>query len=78
MALPAGDRLDRQAARGWTRSKRPGLTRFHIWVRAMAYRGYRRGIETYVNPFAADDPGEPEVTSRIGDGFNLDGKIKRQ
>ena len=56
--------------------KAPVLTRFHIWVRAIAYRGYKRGIETYVNPFAADDPGEPEVTSRIGDGFNLDGKIK--
>ncbi|HEX4269906.1 MAG TPA: hypothetical protein VHZ32_00905 [Rhizomicrobium sp.] len=52
----------------------PGLTRRHIWVRAMAYRGYRRGIETYVNPWAAEDPGQPEVTGRIGDGFNLDGK----
>ena len=30
----------------------------------------------YVNPWAADDPGQPEVSSRIGDGFNLDGKIK--
>jgi len=28
-----------------------------------------------VNPWATDDPGQPEVTSRIGDGFNLDGKI---
>jgi hypothetical protein len=55
--------------------KTPGLTRRHIWVRAMAYRGYKRGIETYVNPWATDDPGEPEVTSRIGDGFNLDGKV---
>ena len=54
----------------------PVLTRFHIWNRAVAYRAYKRGIETYVNPWAADDPGEPQVTSRIGDGFNLDGKIK--
>src|SRR6478752_5182211 len=54
----------------------PGLTRRHIWARAMSYRGYKRGIETYVNPWATDDPGQPEVTSRIGDGFNLDGKIK--
>jgi len=53
----------------------PGLTRRHIWARAMSYRGYKRGIETYVNPWATDDPGQPEVTSRIGDGFNLDGKI---
>src|SRR3954469_9617298 len=55
----------------------PVLTRFHIWNRAVAYRAYKRGIETYVNPWAADDPGEPKVTSRIGDGFNLDGKIKQ-
>ena len=54
----------------------PGLTRRHIWARAMSYRGYARGIETYVNPWATDDPGQPQVTSRIGDGFNLDGKIK--
>ncbi|WP_426441064.1 hypothetical protein [Bradyrhizobium genosp. P] len=46
-----------------------------IWMRAVSYRGYKRGIETYVNPWAADDPGQPEVTSRIADGFNLDGKI---
>src|SRR6201994_1042404 len=54
----------------------PVLTRFHIWNRALAYRAYKKGIETYVNPWAADDPGQPEVTGRIGDGFNLDGKIK--
>ena len=54
----------------------PVLTRFEIWNRAVAYRGYRRDIETYVNPFAAEDTGQPEVTARIGDGFNLDGKIK--
>jgi hypothetical protein len=54
----------------------PVLTRFHIWNRAVAYRAYKRGIETYVNPWAADDPGQPQVTSRIGDGFNLDGKLK--
>ena len=54
----------------------PAITRFLIWNRAVAYRGYRRGIETYVNPFAAEDTGQPEVTGRIGDGFNLDGKIK--
>jgi hypothetical protein len=60
---------------GLDQVKAPVLTRFHIWNRAVAYRAYKKGIETYVNPFAADDPGEPEVTSRIGDGFNLDGKI---
>jgi len=46
------------------------------WRAASAYRGYTRDIETYINPFAAEDPGQPEVTSRIGEGFNLDGKIK--
>jgi hypothetical protein len=61
---------------GVDQTKTPGLTRRHIWARAMSYRGYKRGIETYVNPWATDDPGEPEVASRIGDGFNLDGKIK--
>jgi hypothetical protein len=60
---------------GVDKTKTPGLTRRHIWARAMSYRGYQRGIETYVNPWATDDPGQPEVTSRIGDGFNLDGKI---
>ena len=54
----------------------PVLTRFWIWDRAVAYRGYKKEIETYVNPWATDDPGQPQVTSRIGDGFNLDGKIK--
>jgi hypothetical protein len=43
---------------------------------AAAYRGFRKDIETYVNPFAAADPGEPQVTSRIAEGFNLDGKVK--
>jgi hypothetical protein len=54
----------------------PNLTRFYIWDRALSYRGYKNKIETYVNPFAAEDPGQPQVASRIGDGFNLDGKIK--
>jgi len=54
----------------------PNLTRFYIWDRALSHRGYKKEIETYVNPFATDDPGQPQVTSRIGDGFNLDGKVK--
>jgi len=61
---------------GLDQVKAPVLTRFHIWDRAVSYRGWRKGIETYVNPFAAEDPGQPQVTGRIGDGFNLDGKIK--
>lgn len=54
----------------------PAGVYFHTWRAASAYRGYNRDIETYINPFAAEDPGQPEVTSLIGEGFNLDGKIK--
>ena len=61
---------------GLDQVRSPLGARFSIWNRAIAYRGYKRGIETYVNPWAADDPGQPQVTGRIGDGFNLDGKIK--
>jgi hypothetical protein len=49
---------------------------YATWRAASAYRGWNRDIETYINPFAAEDPGQPQVTSRIGEGFNLDGKIK--
>jgi hypothetical protein len=51
---------------------RYNLTRFHVWNRAVAYRGFRRGVETYVNPHAAPDPGQPEVTGTVAEGFNLD------
>jgi hypothetical protein len=50
----------------------PATTRFSIWGRAVSYRGWKRGIETYVNPFAAEDPGQPQVTGRISDGLDLD------
>jgi hypothetical protein len=50
----------------------PATTRFSIWGRAVSYRGWRKGIETYVNPFAAEDTGQPEVTGRISDGLDLD------
>ena len=56
--------------------RNPAGVYFHTWRAASAYRGYNRDIETYINPFAAEDPGQPQVTSRIGEGFNLDGKIK--
>ena len=61
---------------GLEQVRAPNLTRFYIWDRALSHRGYKKEIETYVNPCAADDPGQPQVTGRIGDGFNLDGKIK--
>ena len=60
---------------GLDQVRAPVETRFWIWDRAVSYRGYKKGIETYVNPWATDDPGEPEVASRIADGFNLDGKV---
>jgi hypothetical protein len=50
----------------------PATTRFSIWNRALSYRGWKKGIETYVNPFAAEDTGQPEVTGRISDGLDLD------
>src|SRR3954452_211096 len=56
--------------------RNPAGVYFHTWRAASAYRGYNKDIQTYINPFAAEDPGEPQVTSRIGEGFNLDGKIK--
>jgi hypothetical protein len=67
-------RLAHPPADGATRD--PAGVYFHTWRAASAYRGYKRDIQTYVNPFAAEDPGEPEVTSRISEGFNLDGKVK--
>ncbi|WFU40204.1 hypothetical protein QA640_39410 [Bradyrhizobium sp. CB82] len=60
---------------GLDQLRNPGYVRGKIFSRAISYRGYKRGIETYINPWAAEDPGQPEVTSRIADGFNLDGKI---
>src|SRR5690349_8698024 len=66
LANPPADGLDRN----------PAGVYFHTWRATSAYRGYNRDIETYINPFAAEDPGQPQVTSRIGDGFNLDGMIK--
>jgi hypothetical protein len=40
---------------------------------AMQHRGFRRDIDTYVNPFTAPDAGMQQVTGKIAEGFNLDG-----
>lgn len=61
---------------GLEQVKAPVLTRFHIWNRAITYRAWKRGIETYVNPWAAEDPGQPEVTGKIATGFDLDNNHK--
>ncbi len=39
---------------------------------ALSHRGFRADIETYINPFAAPDPGFQQVTGRIAEGFDLD------
>ena len=66
LANPPADSLNRDRAGVY----------YVTWRAASAYRGYKPDIQTYINPFAAEDPGQPQVTSRIGEGFNLDGKIK--
>jgi hypothetical protein len=66
LANPPADSLNRDRAGVY----------YVTWRAASAYRGWNRDIQTYINPFAAEDPGQPQVTSRIGEGFNLDGKIK--
>jgi len=43
---------------------------------AMSQRGFRKGIETYLNPNAAPDPGMQQVTGTVAEGFNLDGNIR--
>jgi hypothetical protein len=43
---------------------------------AMQHRGFRRDIDSYINPFTAPDPGMQQVAGRIADGFNLDGNVK--
>ncbi len=43
---------------------------------AMSQRGFRKGIETYLNPHAAPDPGMQQVTGHIAEGFNLDGDAR--
>ena len=40
----------------------------------VAYRGYKKEIQNHVNP--GDRRSVSSITSRIGDGFNLEGKIK--
>jgi hypothetical protein len=44
--------------------------------RALRNRGFRKDIDTWINPFAAPDPGLQEVTGKIAEGFNLDGNTK--
>jgi len=41
---------------------------------AMQHRGFRRDIDTYINPFTAPDAGMQQVTGKIAEGFDLDGE----
>lgn len=43
---------------------------------ALAHRGFRSDVETYINPFGAPDPGFQQVTGKIAEGFDLDGNPK--
>ena len=40
---------------------------------AMQHRGFRKDIDSYINPFTAPDAGMQQVTGRIAEGFDLDG-----
>ncbi len=40
---------------------------------AMQHRGFRRDIDSYINPFTAPDAGMQQVTGGIAEGFDLDG-----
>jgi hypothetical protein len=49
------------------------LNVLHQWQEhELTYRGFRKGINSYMNPFTAPDPGMPEVTGKIALGFDLD------
>ena len=43
---------------------------------ALRYRGFRRDIDSWVNPFTAPDPGTQEVSGKIAEGFDLDHNAK--
>jgi hypothetical protein len=49
LANPPADSLDRDRAGVY----------YQTWRAASAYRGYNRDIQTYINPFAAEDPASP-------------------
>jgi hypothetical protein len=45
----------------------------HLWQEhELTYRGYAKNINSYMNPWTAADPGQPQVTGKIALGFDLD------
>ena len=47
---------------------------YRILAPALHFRGFAPGIDTYLNPFAAPDPGLPQPTGKDAEGFDLDGR----
>ena len=49
----------------------------HLWQEhELTYRGYAKNINSYMNPWTAEDPGQPQVTGKIALGFDLDHNAK--
>jgi hypothetical protein len=52
----------------------PGVEPYRLLAPALHFRASAPGIDSYINPFAAPDPGLPAVSGRIAEGFDLDGR----
>jgi hypothetical protein len=59
-----------------TKPVTPSIEPYRILAPALHYRGFAAGIDTYIHPFAAPDPGLPQVMGTIAEGFDLDGRAK--
>lgn len=46
---------------------------YRLLAPALHQRGFAPGIDTYLNPFAAPDPGLQQVSGKMAEGFDLDG-----
>jgi hypothetical protein len=57
-----------------TKPATPSIEPYRVLAPALHYRGFAAGIDTYIHPFAAPDPGLPQVMGRVAEGFDLDGK----
>jgi len=47
---------------------------YRIVAPALHWRGFAPNIDTYLNPFAAPDPGLAQPAGKTAEGFDLDGK----
>ncbi len=54
----------------------PSIEPYRLLAPALHFRGFRPGIDTYLNPFAAPDPGLAQVSGRVAEGFDLDGNAQ--